>query len=63
MATILGFPGWSLYAVLTVLVIAISSNLTLSMIASSDRKVSVSAETRTEYSAEYSADTECSVIF
>ncbi len=28
----------------------------------SDRKVSVSAETETEYSAEYSAETECSVI-
>ena len=33
------------------------------LLKTSDRKVSVSAETETEYSAEYSADTEYSVIF
>jgi hypothetical protein len=33
-----------------------------SVIVISDRKISVSAETETEYSAEYSADTECSAI-
>ena len=32
-------------------------------VSTSDRKVSVSAETETEYSAEYSAETECSAIF
>jgi len=33
------------------------------MVMISDRKVSVSAETETEYSAEYSAETECSAIY
>ena len=40
-----------------------SNTISDQSVLNSDRKVSVLAETETEYSAEYSSDTKCSVFF